>query len=140
MEKREFGNFVKKYYLTVLGTLYFFYIFYCAPPTGDRMMDGVLYYDLGDPWINIFGQVRWIQGANARVLSNIFSSIVDRNILIHACINALMVCGVVLLLKSILKNIYEKEISKCVEVLMWCSLCLVSWSIKKEVYFYATTL
>ena len=79
-------------YALIFGT--FFWIYCTVPPVCDRLIERTVLYDLGNPIFYLFGQIRWFQNANARVLSNIFSIIIDRNIYVRAFVNALMMLGI----------------------------------------------
>lgn len=62
------------------GFLYFVVIFIKVPVIGDRWMESWTYYDLQDIWRGLFTQAMWMQRANTRVFSNLFSMLFDKNI------------------------------------------------------------
>lgn len=119
-------------YALIFGT--FFWIYCTVPPVCDRLIERTVLYDLGNPIFYLFGQIRWFQNANARVLSNIFSIIIDRNIYVRAFVNALMMLGISYFVFSI------TNAKKIARIIYFVCLFLFSWGIQQEVYFYATTL
>lgn len=136
---KKIGNLLnEKFDILLFGAtfLFFVYVFSVMPPIADRWMEGIAYYHTEDPWRFLFAQIRWMQIANARIFSNIFSAIVDRNIYVRAIINSLMIVLSLIDIRKICggrKNKYET-------IIMLSCLLFFSWGIKQEVYLYATTL
>ncbi len=124
------------------GFFYFVVIFIKVPVVEDRWLEKVAYYDLQDTWRVLFTQVRWMQRYNARVFSNLFSMLFDKNIYVRAVLNAFMLMAFCYLSSFGFREYPEKDSHKQVflSLLSVALIALVSWNIKAEVYLYAATL
>lgn len=125
---------IKENILYVICFLIFVYIFYMIPPVCDRWMEGFL-VEFEDPWRYVFCQYRWMQIANGRALSNLFSYFVDKNIIIHTIVNAFMMTGIFYLVYQMTK---VKSIWR--QLTIFACFFIIPWGLQREVYLYATTL
>ena len=126
----------------ICGFFYFMYIFIKVPVIDDRWMESWAYYDLQDTWRVLFTQIRWMQGANARVFSNLFSVLFDKNVYVRGMLNAFMLMAFCYLSTFGFRKCLEMDGRKkaFLSLLSVALIAFVSWNIKIEVYLYATTL
>ena len=131
----KIGLFIKNNWIYIAQFLFMGFIFFLMPPIGDRLMEGKEWYLMETPIRYLWAQLGWLQTTNGRVVSNIFSFVVDRNIIVRSIIDAGMVT---------LISYYSFKMSNIktnsVRVMSVICISIVSWSIKLEVYFYAATL
>ena len=85
------NRFFSLYYIYIFEFLLFFTWIYMIPPVGDRYMERGGINAIEGLFRFSFCQIRWISIANGRALSNIFSYLVDGNIIIRAITNSAMI-------------------------------------------------
>lgn len=127
--------FIREYYIYIIEFLFFFYIFYMTPQVCDRWMEENIHSAIEYPERFFISQIRWMQIANARVFSNIFSFFIDYNIVVHSLFDAAMMVyisysGIKLANKS---NYIARLLSVVLPIML-------SFEIWREVYYYAATL
>lgn len=114
-------------------------IVYLAPPVCDRWMETVTPWQVGDLCRYLWSLTYWFFNVSTRILSNLFSFLIDKNFFSRAICNGIMltlisVCGIKFSGADKAKN----KVIIC--VFSFCCLLFVSWGIQQEVYFYASTL
>ena len=122
----------------ILEFIYFIYIFYITPPVCDRWMERIGLDKLESFWRCIFTLFRWCAIANARFFSNLFSFLVDYNIIVRSIVNAGMITGCSIMICKMAEQRGHKSI-----LIRFCSVLiflLSSLELKKEIFYYASTL
>lgn len=114
---------------------YFFQLFLRTPKIGDRIMEDTAVVSLESGWRFILTQAYWIKGANLRILSNIFSAIVDPNIYISSFVDALLLVAI-----CYLYQLFTQSKNTYVAVIATVSVLFLYKSGVNETYFYAKTL
>ncbi len=126
-----------KYLPLVFVFCYYVWIFYTIPLQRDRYLEPVSVGQLRNSWRAVVTQYYWVRKCNLRVLSNLFSMMVDPNTIIGAIVNAVMLLGIIILLVLTI----EDESKKAIAISLSCVMTiLLGEEIQSEVYLYAKTL
>lgn len=135
--KTKWKTFLKYNGIFFAEFLYFCFLFYTVPPINDRWMEGIGLDKLESLWRGIVTMLEWCTQANARFFSNIFSLIIDYNILVRSIVNAGMLTACSIIFSRLAGK--DKRIFS-VNFFSVIIFFLTSLQIKTEVYYYATTL
>lgn len=133
------NSFIKEYLIYIVEFIIFFVWLCLIPPICDRYMEAEI-GNIEGLFRYCFAQVRWVEKVNGRALSNIFSYLVDGNVLyIRAFVDSMLITtGSVLVYKIAEKK--DGEYKSLAKILSALAFFVVDWEIREEVYFYATTL
>ena len=118
-------------------TLFYLYIFVLTPITMDRYYESFLDLKMQSSWRCVLMQGNWVLHSNLRILSNVFSIILDSNRYISAIAGAVMIAVWVSLA---IRRISAPKLRVLVSFACIASVILASNAMWTEVFLCAKTL
>ena len=126
-----------KYIPLVVVFIYYVCVFAWIPLQGDRYMEPRAVLGLRNSSRVILTQYYWARKANLRILSNLFSVLVDTNFIVSAIISASMIVSIIILCTILLDE--EKRNLRSFSIMSGMTI-MIGGGIQSEIYLYAKTL